>query len=258
MSLPYRSKDRYLALAIDPLRFVKTAFDFVPDVHQAGVLTRPDSEQLIVWSRQFGKSATVSALCLHTAVFNPESVTLIAAQRKEVAQEMVRKAKKGVRVLRGGLFPTIKKDNAGSLELSNGSRIMAVSGSESGPRGYTVNLVVVDEASRVPEEYYEAVTPTQSTVKRPKFIAMTTPYGKKGWFWDLWSKNTSCFKQLLTYKDCPRISDEFIKKERERLPDYVFRQEYMCEFVDPKTSVFDYDEFMACVDDNVKTMGLRI
>jgi len=252
-----QDRAHYLALAVNPSKFAEVAFEFKPDEYQDGVLKRPDAEQLIVWSRQFGKSATVATLCLHTAVFNPDSVVLVAAQRKEVAQEMIRKARKGTRMLCGGFFPTVKKDNAGSLELSNGSRIMAVSGSESGPRGYTVNLVVIDEASRVPEEYYEAVTPTQSTVNRPKFIAMTTPYGRRGWFWDLWTKNTGCFKQVLTYHDCPRISADFIAKEKARLPDYIFRQEYLCEFIDPKSAVFDYEDFMACINDNIETIGLK-
>ncbi len=253
-----KNRHHYLGLAVNPSKFAEVAFGFTPDKYQDGVLKRPDSEQLIVWSRQFGKSATVATLCLHTAIFNPDSVVLVAAQRKEVAQEMIRKAKKGTRLLSGGFFPTVKKDNAGSLELSNGSRIMAVSGSESGPRGYTVNLVVIDEASRVPEEYFEAVTPTQSTVSRPKFIAMTTPYGRRGWFWDLWTKSTGCFKQVLTYHDCPRISSAFIKKEKKRLPDYIFRQEYLCEFVDPESSVFDYDDLIECISDEVETIGLTL
>lgn len=258
MSFNIKDKLEYLSCLISPKRFTKAAFGFTPDDNQLGVMTRTDAEQLIVWNRQYGKSATLAALCLHTAIFQPGSLILIAAQKKDIAQEMIRKAKLGARILNAGMYPKATNDNAGSLELSNGSRILSVSGSDGGPRGYSVNLAIVDEASRVPEEYYQALMPTQATIKKPKFIALTTPKGKIGWFWNKWSKEKAPFKQLLTYKDCPRISEAFIEKERSRLPDHIFRQEYLCEFIDPDSSFFDYDDFMRCITPDVKTLGLRM
>jgi hypothetical protein len=73
------------------------------------------------------------------------------------------------------------------LTLANGSRIVALPGSEATVRGYSgAALLVVDEASRVADDLYFAIRPMLA-VSGGRLVALTTPYGKRGWFYDEWT-----------------------------------------------------------------------
>ncbi len=75
-------------------------------------------------------------------------------------------------------------ENKLELELSNGSRIVALPGNEGTIRGYSgVNLLVVDEASRVPDALYVAVRPMLA-VSGGRLVALSTPMGTRGWFYE--------------------------------------------------------------------------
>lgn len=253
--------DEYTAMGLNPSLFAEKAFGFVPDKYQDAVLFDESRYQLLVWCRQFGKSTVVATKCLHCVVYNERADVLIAAQRMDVAKELILKAKRGLSLLKGQnpWFPSVIGDPKGSLELSNGSRIIAVPGSNEGPRSYSTKMVVVDEASFVPDEFYYAVKPTFA-ITTGQFIAMSTPFGKRGWFWEAWvDENDRRWKKtLLTAYECERISDEFLESERKILPDLIFRQEYLCEFISTDSSVFDFEDFMGCVVDEKSPLSLSM
>src|SRR5262249_57463111 len=84
--------------------------------------------------------------------------------------------------------PDSSQESLTRMELSNGSRIISLPGSEKTTRGYSAaSLVVMDEASRVPDELLAAVRPMLATTSG-RFIALSTPAGKRGWFWEAWSQ----------------------------------------------------------------------
>src|SRR5438477_11830290 len=81
-------------------------------------------------------------------------------------------------------------------------------------------------------------------------IALTTPFGKRGWFYDQWRNGEGYQRTKKTALDCPRITAAFLNKERLRLGPLMFRQEYMCEFIDPGASAFSSELIDACPDDS--------
>ena len=81
-------------------------------------------------------------------------------------------------------------------------------------------------------------------------IALTTPFGKRGWFYEQWTFGQGYQRTKRTALDCSRISPAFLDKERQRLGPMMFSQEYMCEFVDADSSVFSSELIeLALVDD---------
>ena len=82
------------------------------------------------------------------------------------------------------------------------------------PRGYSAaSLVIMDEASRVDDALLAAVRPMQATVADGRFIALTTPAGKRGWFYKAWMEGEGWHRIIVRADECPRISKEFLAEE---------------------------------------------
>ncbi len=127
------------------------------------------------------------------------------------------------------------------MELANGSQIISLPGSEKTTRGYSAaTLVVMDEASRVPDELLASVRPMLATTNG-RFIALSTPAGKRGWFYESWTDGQGWERVDVKGADCPRISKDFLEEERQALGPMRFSQEYECQFINSETSVFNTD-----------------
>lgn len=140
--------------------------------------------------------------------------------------------------------PARNEDTKLSIKLDNGSRVVSLPGSEATIRGYSaVDLLIVDEAARVLDDLYFAVKPMLA-VSRGRLLALSTPFGKRGWFFDEWTNGEGWQKITIQATECPRISSEFLESERKSMPRAVFQSEYMCEFTESEDSVFGFDDVM--------------
>jgi hypothetical protein len=136
------------------------------------------------------------------------------------------------------------------MELSNGSRIISLPGSEKTTRGYSAaTLIVMDEASRVPDELLAAVRPMLATTAG-RFFALSTPAGKRGWFYEEWDHGQGWEKIQVKAEDCPRIAPAFLEEERQVMGPLRFAQEYCCEFIDSETAVFNSDLIQRALRDD--------
>src|SRR5262249_50206854 len=129
------------------------------------------------------------------------------------------------------------------LELANGSRVVSLPGDPSTVRGFSgVDLVVVDEAALVPtDELFVAVLPMLAT-SHGRFIALSTPHGKRGFFHDTWtSADPSWTRITARAADCPRIPPGFLAEQRRTLGERWYSQEYDCHFVDTMGAVFSQE-----------------
>src|SRR5690606_7363027 len=126
--------------------------------------------------------------------------------------ELFRKVTEAYHRLDGAPEPVL--ESTLRLELKNGSRIVALPGSESTTRGYSgAALVIVDEAARVPDPLIAAVRPTLAT-SGGRLIALSTPAGRRGWFFQQWEHGEGWRRTRITAEDVPRISPEFLADER--------------------------------------------
>lgn len=234
------------ARAIDPVRLMADA-GLDPDPWQAEVL-RTDSDQLLMCSRQSGKSTTCAGKACHTAIYDP-GLILMGAPAQRQASELFRKTKEVYSALDDA--PRIKQESQLSMELDNGSRIVAIPGNEKTVRSFSsVKLFLLDEASRIDDEFIAAVRPMLA-VSEGRMIALTTPYGRRGWFYEQWESGEGWSRTRVTAHDCPRISQRWLDAERTQIGEWMYRQEYLCEFVDTAEQFFSSVVIEAAMDDEV-------
>ena len=226
------------------------AAGLAPDAWQRSVLTSTAKQSLLLITRQGGKSTTTAAKALHKAMYKREALVLLFAPALRQSQELFAKVT-SIYQDAGAPVP-IEMLSALRMTLVNGSRIIALPGNEKTVRGYSgVDLVVIDEASRVPDELYYSVRPMLA-VSGGDLMALTTPFGKRGWFYEEWTGTNDWERTRITANDCPRISKEFLEEERASMPDIYFKQEYMCEFCETAMQFFGFDEIQAAYDDSVE------
>ena len=91
----------------------------------------------------------------------------------------------------------------------------ALPGSEATVRGFSaVSLLLVDEASRVEDEMYLAIRPMLAVSEGTLWL-MSTPYGKRGFFWEAWERGGPEWERVrVPATECPRIRPEFLEEER--------------------------------------------
>lgn len=223
-----------------------------PDPWQVDYL-RSDQDTILLCSRQSGKSTTTSFSACHKAVYSAGSLTLLLSPSLRQSGELFRKVMAAYNGA-GRPIPS-KHESALQLELENGSRIVSLPGKEETIRGYSgVDLLIADEASRIPDELYYSVRPMLA-VSGGRLVALSTPFGKRGWFHDEWVAEGAAFKRIkVTADQCPRITKDFLEGELARLGPWWYRQEYFCEFVQTSDSLFSYDQVMEAVSDEVKPL----
>lgn len=153
------------------------------------------------------------------------------------------------------------EDNKLSVKLENKSRILALPGSERTVRGISaVTELVEDEAARVPDALYKSVRPMLA-VSHGSFIQMSTPFGKRGHFYETWDKRRKGVSgggkwewYEIPADKCPRITKEFLVEELEELGELWYLQEYFCRFVDLENQLFASDLIESAIDPTVEPL----
>ncbi len=239
-----------LSLAINPTKFAQS-LGIAPDPWQRDLLLSDEKRIILNCARQSGKSTITAILALHHSLNAPEALTLVISPSYRQSTELFRKIAEFYQDLGRPVPPDA--ENKHTLELSNKSRIISLPGKEQTIRGFSgPTLLIVDEAARVPDElYYGAVRPMLA-VSQGRIILLSTPFGKRGFFFKEWSEGPAWRKVRIPADQCPRISKDFLKQERREIGEWWFAQEYCCKFNDNISSVFTYDEIMGAFDDDVK------
>lgn len=219
---------RYLLSVLDPAEILR-AVGLEPDAWQRRLLLSPARQVLLNCSRQAGKSTTVAALALHAALYRPGSLVLLLSPSLRQSVELFRKTMDCYEALPDPV-PAVRA-NQTSLELANHSRIVGLPGREVTIRSFSgVSLLVLDEAARVPDDLYRSVRPMLA-VSRGRLIALSTPFGQRGFFWDEWRQGGPDWQRFrIAWQECPRITQDFIAGEVRSMGQSWVRQEYECSF----------------------------
>jgi len=210
------------------------------DGWQVEVLDGVWRRTLLNCSRQSGKSTVTALLAAAEVTTVPGSMVLIIAPSDRQSALLFRTAIGMYRDL-GGSVPA-NVETRRSLELTNGSQLHALPGREATVRGFSgVDLLVIDEASRVPDELYQATRPMLAT-SGGRIAALSTPAGRRGWWYEAWVEPTAdWFRVEVPATACPRISAAFLEEERRSLPARVYEAEYLNRFHDPDDAYFAGD-----------------
>ena len=225
----------------DPIAFARERLDFHPDDTQALVLDPRVPRGILNCCRQWGKSTTVAVLAVWRAFHFPGSLIIVAGPTARQSGEFIFKAAGLLRLL--GIQPRGDGYNKISLLLPNGSRLIGIPGNEGGIRGFSrVDLLLIDEAARVRDELYLALRPMLATSERGAIWLLSTPFGRRGFFYDEWVNAEANWTRIhAPATACPRINPEYLAEERLHHTDQNFRQEYLCEFVAADHAYFDPD-----------------
>ena len=242
-----------LIRALDPVRMAHDA-GIELDPWQAQ-LARSQSQRILVnCSRQSGKSTIAGILSDHTAYYDPGAPILLLSPSLRQSSELFRKCLDVYRAL--GRSEPAEAESALRLELENGSRIISLPGKEGTVRGISkVKLLIIDEASRVPDELYKAVRPMLA-VSGGRLILLSTPFGTRGFYYEEYLRREKWDYYEVPAEECPRISKEFLEEEKETMGEWWFEQEYHCKFLSGQDAAFRIEDIDRIVKRNIETWEL--
>jgi len=203
------------------------------------VETITENRNVIVKSgRQVGKSTTTIGWLLHYILFNQEKIVGILANKAITARELLSRLQTSYQHLPKFLQQGLREWNKGSLELENGSKVIASSTSSSAIRGFSFSCILLDEFAHVQRhianEFIRSVYPTISSGKDTKVIIVSTPNGFNLFykFWnDAESGNNTFFPFKVHWSNVPGRDDEWYKRTVSTIGADSFRQEYEAEFL---------------------------
>jgi len=188
--------------------------------------------------RQVGKSTVSVSYILHYILFNEYVEVAILANKAATARQILGRLKLAYEKLPKFLQAGIKKWNDGSIELGNGSKIYAESTSSDSIRGYTFNLIFLDEFAFVPhniaEDFFNATYPTISSGKNAKMIIVSTPKGLN-LFHKMWKKAIDKKSEYhpfeVHWSMVPGRDQAWKEKTIRNTSERQFRQEFECDFL---------------------------
>ena len=188
--------------------------------------------------RQSGKSTTIIAYLLHYVLFNPNVNVAILANKAATARDLLGRLQLAYEHLPQWLQQGVMSWNKGSLELENGSKILASSTSASAVRGGSYNIIFLDEFAYVPsnvaEQFFSSVYPTISSGKTTKVMIVSTPHGMN-MFYKLWvdaeNKRNSYIPIEVHWSEVPGRDEEWKRETIKNTSESQFNTEFECEFL---------------------------
>ena len=188
--------------------------------------------------RQTGKSTTVVAYLMHYAIFNDNVNIGILANKAPTARELLGRLQLAYENLPVWLQQGIIAWNKGSMELENGSKILASSTSASAVRGMSFNIIFLDEFAFIPnhiaEQFFASVYPTISSGKSTKVIIISTPNGMN-MFYKLWHDAELGRNEYTTtevhWSQVPGRDEKWKEQTIANTSERQFTQEFECEFL---------------------------
>jgi hypothetical protein len=236
-----------LRLALDRVAFAeRLGLDL--DDWQQQLMASSSPRILMSCSRQSGKSTMAALSALHRALHYPGSLVLCLAPSERQSKELFGKITAFHRRL--GMPPPASDRKLG-MHLPNGSRIEALPGTEKTIRGFSgVSLLILDEAARVDDALYYSVRPMLA-VSGGSLMMLSSPYGKRGVFFEEWTEGEGWERYEVPASQCPRISEGFLEAERSSMPEWWYAQEYLCEFRETEDQLFTAEMISSARDDEL-------
>ncbi len=188
--------------------------------------------------RQTGKSTTVISYLLHYVVFNDSVNIGILANKAATARELLGRLQTAYENLPKWMQQGVLSWNRGSLELENGSKILAASTSASAVRGMSFNILFLDEFAFVPnhiaESFFASVYPTITSGKSTKVIMVSTPHGMNH-FYRYWHDAERGKNEYVPtdvhLSEVPGRDDKWKAQTIANTSDQQFKIEFECEFL---------------------------
>lgn len=248
--------DEYIKCAQNPIYFIKKyvkiisldeglVFFDVWDFQEKMIDTFHKNRFVInLLPRQMGKTITVAAFLLHYSIFNPEKSVGILANKAATAREILARMKRMIENLPFFLQPGIKEYNKGSVEFGNGSVVMAAATSSDSIRGFSFNVVYLDEFAFVDgaDEFYTSTYPVISSGRDTKVLITSTPNGMN-LFHKIWTEaklQQNDFVPIqVHWSENPNRDEQWKQTTLRNIGEKRFAQEYECTFYGSSGTLID-------------------
>ena len=207
------------------------------------------------WSRQVGKSTIVRAFILWYAMFHEDQLIAMLANKLMLAKEQLQLLRESYLNLPFWLQPGVKLWNKMSIQFANGCRIIIAASSSDGIRGFSPNLLYLDEFAflrpGMADEFMASVFPTISSGKKTRVIITSTPSGMNH-FYRMWEDavdeatatahdlQAKYVRSTVLWNEVPGRDEQWGLDEKLRCGEERFRQEYECEFIGSAVTLIDY------------------
>ena len=207
------------------------------------------------WSRQVGKSTIVRAFILWYAMFHEDQLIAMLANKLMLAKEQLQLLRESYLNLPFWLQPGVKLWNKMSIQFANGCRIIIAASSSDGIRGFSPNLLYLDEFAflrpGMADEFMASVFPTISSGKKTRVIITSTPAGMNH-FYRMWEDavdeatatahdlQAKYVRSTVLWNEVPGRDEQWGLDEKLRCGEERFRQEYECEFIGSAVTLIDY------------------
>ena len=188
--------------------------------------------------RQTGKSTTVVSYLLHYAIFNDNVNIGILANKAATARDLLGRLQLAYENLPRWMQQGIVAWNKGSMELENGSKIIAASTSASAVRGMSFNIIFLDEfafvQNHLADDFFASVYPTISSGKSTKVIIVSTPHGMNH-FYRMWHDaergNNEYIATEVHWSEVPGRDKKWKEQTIRNTSKQQFAIEFECEFL---------------------------
>ena len=217
--------------------------------------------------RQTGKSTTVVSYLLYYAIFNDSVNIGILANKASTARDLLGRLQLGYENLPKWMQQGVAVWNKGSMELENGSKILAASTSASAVRGMSFNILFLDEFAFVPnhiaDEFFSSVYPTITSGKSTKVIVISTPYGMNH-FYKMWMNavngKSGYIHNEVHWSQVPGRDAEWKALTIANTSERQFTQEFECNFLGSVDTLISASKLqaLAFVDPIKSNAGLDV
>jgi len=218
----------------------KGLINFIPYPYQENMLKTMAGERytVIATARQAGKSTTTCGFILWYIIFHADKTVALLANKGETAREILGRIQLAYQHLPKWLQQGVKEWNKGSFELENNSRVIAAATSSNNIRGFSINLLFIDEAAFIENwnEFFTSVYPTISSGTESKIVLVSTPNGLNH-FYQIWqnaAEKRNNYKPIkVMWYDVPGRDEDWRKDTLAAMnfDTEKFEQEYCVEFL---------------------------
>lgn len=227
-----------------------------------------NKKNLLVTSRQWGKSTLMTIVAVWTALFFPDQTIAIVANKQSTATEIFGRVRLAFLQMDNWLKGGVREFNKTYFTLANGSRIITSATSPDAIRGLSIDVLLLDEFGVIPpkmaEDFWAAVTPTLASRfnnnKNAKLIIASTPKGIGNKFHELvrnseQGKNDFHVEKAYWY-DFPGRDEVWKENELKSMGYHLFQQEYECKFLNNAGSPFDPDMFTKLEEERIEPINI--
>jgi hypothetical protein len=235
---------------LDPALWFYDAGIEHPDEWQVAAMRSESKRQIWNIHRQGGKTVTAAIKALAAATTTSNSPVLVISASLRQSQELVRNCHALHAKIPG--LPRVISDSALRMEFENRSRIISLPPNPATVRGYSTSpLILLDEASQIPDDVIAACVPA-TAVGHGSIIALSTPFGQRGFFYEWWVNGGPAWERTqVTVDQCSRITPDFLSQQRAEMSEQEYQSEYMCAFVENDAQMFPTEIINAAFSDDI-------